>query len=161
MSTIYRTVSGHCRRGLHEMTPENTYLHTKGWKLCRACRRGAQGRSQEKRRETQKVYLREWRQENQVALTEMRRRHRQKIKAAIDERKTGKPCMDCGGMFPPVAMDFDHVRGKKLFNVGMAKSLEALDSEIEKCDLVCANCHRVRTATRIRSGLQPDMRMDL
>lgn len=49
-------------------------------------------------------------------------------------------------------MDFDHVRGKKSFNIGGGKmgtpSFEAIEVEIAKCDLVCANCHRIRTEKR-------------
>ena len=60
------------------------------------------------------------------------------------------PCMDCGGLFPPEAMDFDHVRGKKLFQIAtsMGISLDRLEAELAKCDLVCANCHRIRTRKR-------------
>lgn len=64
------------------------------------------------------------------------------------------PCMDCGLKFPPVCMDFDHVRGEKLFNISkLAKrfyKMETLKEEIAKCDLVCACCHRIRTANRTK-----------
>ena len=61
-----------------------------------------------------------------------------------------KPCVDCGGKFPPECMDFDHVRGEKLFSVMMrlTASKVRLETEIAKCDLVCANCHRIRTKKR-------------
>lgn len=67
------------------------------------------------------------------------------------------PCSDCGGRFPSVAMDFDHRPGEvKLHNVGaMTRSVmsrAAIDAEIAKCDLVCANCHRVRTHVLRRHG---------
>lgn len=66
------------------------------------------------------------------------------------------PCLDCGRTFPPFCMDFDHVRGEKLYNVGcMAYSTAKrtlILAEIEKCDLVCANCHRIRTFRRSRKG---------
>jgi hypothetical protein len=60
------------------------------------------------------------------------------------------PCMDCGKKFPTICMDFDHVRGIKVrhvstFRTGTEKSLMA---EIDKCDIVCANCHRMRTQSR-------------
>ena len=61
------------------------------------------------------------------------------------------PCMDCGGTFPPECMDFDHVRGeKKVKAVGdlLRCSLVVRLTEIAKCDLVCANCHRIRTRKR-------------
>ena len=60
------------------------------------------------------------------------------------------PCMDCGGVFPSYVMDFDHVRGEKLFNIAeeMGRSLKSLLAEAEKCDVVCSNCHRIRTYER-------------
>ena len=63
-----------------------------------------------------------------------------------------RPCVDCGHSYPHYAMDFDHVRGEKKFEVGLRGrgcSLEALQEEIDKCDVVCSNCHRVRTFTRV------------
>jgi len=37
--SIYLSIPGKCRRGLHDKTPENTYtLPSKGWKICRKCR---------------------------------------------------------------------------------------------------------------------------
>ena len=59
------------------------------------------------------------------------------------------PCADCGGRFPPVCMDFDHVRGQKLFLVCKPTTVgPGLDEEIKKCDIVCSNCHRIRTHQR-------------
>ena len=58
------------------------------------------------------------------------------------------PCVDCGKHFPPVAMDFDHVRGEKQFGITMTKvrgSAEAdILQEVAKCELRCACCHRIR-----------------
>ena len=75
-------------------------------------------------------------------------------KRIVDEAKSG-PCMDCGNRFPPVCMDFDHRPGEvKLGCVGSLKSwtapIEIILEEIEKCDLVCSNCHRIRTDRRRR-----------
>lgn len=62
------------------------------------------------------------------------------------------PCMDCGGSFSPCAMQFDHVRGVKRADVSRLVSrrcsLAVIQAEIAKCDIVCANCHCVRTAER-------------
>ena len=58
------------------------------------------------------------------------------------------PCMDCGES-NPVKLQFDHRDPeRKLFTIGsrLDKNWEALKSEIEKCDVVCANCHQARTA---------------
>lgn len=71
------------------------------------------------------------------------------FRALMAEVKAG-PCMDCKQLFPPCVMDFDHVRGNKKFQVGKASHRNKIDvlREIEKCDLVCSNCHRIRTANR-------------
>ena len=63
------------------------------------------------------------------------------------------PCQDCGGTFPTCCMDFDHRRGTvKEYNIGSMfahhYSRELIEKELAKCDLVCANCHRVRTKIR-------------
>jgi hypothetical protein len=60
------------------------------------------------------------------------------------------PCVDCGKTFPPIAMDFDHVRGVKFRMVStmVNYSWERVLIEVAKCDLVCANCHRIRTTSR-------------
>lgn len=57
------------------------------------------------------------------------------------------PCVDCGVKYPTAAMDFDHVRGEKKFNIGTRNGVSSLDSlraEIAKCDVRCAVCHRLR-----------------
>jgi hypothetical protein len=59
------------------------------------------------------------------------------------------PCVECGEG-DPVVLEFDHLRDK-LFDVGNMISDRNWDSilaEIEKCEVVCANCHRRRTAIR-------------
>lgn len=61
------------------------------------------------------------------------------------------PCMDCGQSFPPIAMDFDHVRGNKLRAISRMinqASLSDICDEMKKCELVCSNCHRIRTHKR-------------
>ena len=57
--------------------------------------------------------------------------------------------MDCGNTFPPVCMDFDHrPNTDKKFNIGERYAnapISVLRAEIAKCDVVCSNCHRIRT----------------
>lgn len=76
---------------------------------------------------------------------------RKLLKEYIWELKS-KPCTDCGNTFHPFVMDFDHVRGKKVTDlnalVGSACSLKKVQEEIDKCELVCSNCHRMRTGIR-------------
>lgn len=62
-----------------------------------------------------------------------------------------KPCMDCGKQYPPYVMDFDHRDKKtKLASINSMVNFHSYSKtkileEIEKCDLVCSNCHRIRT----------------
>ena len=63
-----------------------------------------------------------------------------------------KPCMDCGGTFHPAAMTFDHPPGADkrddIATLAKRTSIASVRAEIEKCELVCANCHAVRTFNR-------------
>lgn len=62
------------------------------------------------------------------------------------------PCADCKVVFPYYVMDFDHRDSAEKFGnisemimfYGWSKILE----EIKKCDVVCSNCHRIRTYNR-------------
>ncbi|MGQ0802447.1 MAG: hypothetical protein ACT4PI_01090 [Actinomycetota bacterium] len=59
------------------------------------------------------------------------------------------PCVDCGDD-DVLVLEFDHVAGKSIL---IAKALrdrfwEDILAEIAKCEVVCANCHRRRTARR-------------
>jgi len=70
---------------------------------------------------------------------------------AVAGAKKDQPCADCGGVFHSCVMDFDHVpeRGAKVFHLGRAdRSLKSIEEELAKCDIVCANCHRMRTWNR-------------
>lgn len=66
------------------------------------------------------------------------------------------PCTDCKQKFPPIVMDFDHLPHSRKTS-GIARlirnthSMERIIEEIAKCELVCANCHRIRTSARSKS----------
>ena len=64
--------------------------------------------------------------------------------------KEASPCADCGRSYPAYVMDFDHVRGTKSVGISLmfSYSWQTILAEIAKCDLVCANCHRIRTFER-------------
>ena len=66
--------------------------------------------------------------------------------------KAGRPCTDCGRVFPPQVMQWDHLPGlEKLGDISTAfrgHSREEILAEIAKCELVCTNCHTIRTAER-------------
>ena len=79
--------------------------------------------------------------------------------AAVAERREliqqlkSVPCADCGVQYPPYVMDFDHLRDKE-FNIsekicGFGVNIKRLQDEVAKCDVVCSNCHRIRTHARL------------
>lgn len=71
----------------------------------------------------------------------------------VYDLKNKTPCTDCGIQYPYYVTDFDHVGEKgvkkniisKLINSGSTKQVK---EEIAKCELVCSNCHRIRTYNR-------------
>lgn len=79
------------------------------------------------------------------------RTKKQRLRAMLVEAKS-RPCMDCGGVFPPIAMDFDHRDpSTKLWtpsHLPASGSFRVLREELAKCDLVCSNCHRLREEAR-------------
>lgn len=60
------------------------------------------------------------------------------------------PCSDCKQKYPPYVMDFDH-RDRKFKEIDVGRMINGgwskknVDREIRKCEIVCANCHRIRT----------------
>jgi hypothetical protein len=64
--------------------------------------------------------------------------------------------MDCKIMYPYWILQFDHRPGTmKVGNiVDLYKkiSFDAVKEEIEKCDVVCANCHADRTHSRVTTS---------
>ena len=62
------------------------------------------------------------------------------------------PCRDCGKTYPPYVMDFDHLADKTCNlsdNRVLFWSIAKIDEEANKCEVVCANCHRQRTWERL------------
>jgi hypothetical protein len=78
---------------------------------------------------------------------------RRQVKEWVNDIKSS-PCADCGGVFDPACMDFDHRPGTTKHRGGVAaliletRNRERILAEIAKCDLVCSNCHRLRTKLR-------------
>jgi len=83
---------------------------------------------------------------NKQAHLEKAYKRRAQLRQLINELKS-KPCADCGVSYPFYVMDFDHREGKS-FSISQAwrvRSWGEVLAEIEKCEVVCANCHRERT----------------
>lgn len=83
-----------------------------------------------------------------------------------DELKLRLGCADCGWSGWARGLDWDHARGRKDHNIASLINhggpVEVLITELGKCDVVCANCHRIRTIERrvvtdMRLGLENQM----
>lgn len=82
-------------------------------------------------------------------IVNQRKRRTEQRRLVFDYLKV-HPCVDCGNS-NPIVLEFHHVRGVKEANVGSlisgGYSDETIFSEIAKCDVVCSNCHKIRTAS--------------
>ena len=99
-------------------------------------------------REAERRYYASHRKERCTYASDRMVRLRDERRPILQTAKS-RPCMDCGQSFPPVCMDFDHRNpADKSFTIAdqyRQVPLSALLEEIAKCDVVCANCHRIRT----------------
>lgn len=82
-----------------------------------------------------------------------RQRQRQVILERVNLIKIERGCADCGYNEHACALDFDHLpEFDKVSNVSSlirTCGWKRVEEEIAKCEVVCANCHRVRTAERL------------
>lgn len=75
--------------------------------------------------------------------------HKERRRVALNALKD-LPCMDCDRKFPPYCMEFHHRDPKEKVSdvshlfVG-SYAWATILKEIEKCDLICVCCHRIRT----------------
>jgi hypothetical protein len=84
----------------------------------------------------------------------VRRSREAELAAWAQSLKEKRPCVDCGHSFHPVVMQWDHTGTDKKINISDAVkrgwSKAHILAEIAKCELVCANCHALRTWLRGR-----------
>lgn len=127
--------------------------------LCKPCAKATRQAYLEKHPDAQREAYAKWyaKPENaKRANSASIERNRERADLLIKQFKS-HACMDCGNTFPTCCMDFDHRLGaEKSFELRYrnfaCKPIEVLIDEIAKCDLVCANCHRIRTVTRNQPG---------
>lgn len=134
----------------------------KGFKKYQDCARvRANPEAQRKARESTRRYRetpqareveREYRKTYRENARENDRNRHAALRRKINLLKMERPCYDCGGVFPPNCMDWDHLpQFEKRFEIGpkiASRGFDAVIDEINKCQLVCSNCHRLRTEAR-------------
>jgi hypothetical protein len=107
----------------------------------------------EARRAYHREYMRSWYRQNREThlqrVLRAKRRQRALALQLVDQARH-RPCMDCGVRYPTEVMDLDRLPGAgaapgSILRGGRSK----LVAEIEKSDVVCANCGRLRTRLRL------------
>lgn len=116
-----------------------------------------------------KAYIQNWKKENHERILASRRpgykqerlRWKEHTKAErlnnteVINKAKDKPCMDCGVKYDPFIMHFDHrnpLTKTKSISQMRTHSMARIQEEIAKCDVVCANCHGIRTCNGIKTG---------
>ena len=90
---------------------------------------------------------------NKEDLYKRQEMHRTKNHNFMWELLVESECMDCK-ISDPRVLEFDHrPEEEKQFDIarsvaGSTRSWKSIKKEIEKCNIVCSNCHKIRTMTR-------------
>ncbi len=128
-----------CKQNKHK----SQYNKNKGKKdgLNTVCKECGQNRSKQYYNENKEKHIKE---------TSKRTKQYNKIKRKeIFNYFKENPCVDCGET-NPIVLEFDHRNSEeKEYNISeiiMNKSWKIVLNEIAKCDVRCANCHRIKTA---------------
>ena len=136
-------------------------------KICRKCGREQDLSAFHRRgkivqawcRSCRKAYDADYHARNSARRVAQSRDRRAKLARFHAELKAATPCADCDTFFHHAAMTWDHLPEESkatdvavLVAGGMRKKFFV---EILKCELVCANCHAVRTWSRRRGVAQP------
>lgn len=91
---------------------------------------------------------------NREDLYKAQKRHRIKIRREVLNFLSDKQCVDCGEK-DPIVLDFDHKDQKEKFKtvanmLSGHYSWKSVLSEIDECEIRCANCHRRRTYKQLK-----------
>ena len=86
---------------------------------------------------------------NKEKIKRNRNNRRDMLRKLVDELKNETICMDCGIQYPPYVTDYHHRNpiDKDEIVSRLVSGLRATDrilKEIDKCILLCSNCHRIR-----------------
>ena len=89
---------------------------------------------------------------NKEVYAKKNKTYRERVRQYVKDIKESSPCLDCGIKYPYYVMEFDHLHSKTK-TVSWLTSRGTIDQvieEIKKCELVCSNCHKIRTWTRMQ-----------
>ena len=102
--------------------------------------------------ERQKQAQREHYQKNKESYQNRNFTYRERVREYVRKVKESSPCKDCGVSYPYYVMEFDHLHSKEKTVSWFASkgTIDQVKKEIEKCELVCSNCHAKRTWQRMQ-----------
>jgi hypothetical protein len=100
--------------------------------------------------------VRRYQETNRPRYLTAQREYASTLRGEMMAYKESHPCADCGLFYPYFAMSFDHLPGEdKVSDVnkmvkgnGHLENRKRIMAEVEKCALVCMNCHACRTHER-------------
>ncbi len=118
---------------IKEKTVNGPRLHS----YCKVCARDYQNKHYQKKKKYYYDKAKDFKRGNQQKLLDF---------------LNGKSCTDCG-INDKRVLEFDHL-GNKTAGISTKMgnwSWERILTEIAKCEIVCCNCHRIRTLTRSNS----------
>ena len=101
----------------------------------------------DKRKAYYREYNKKWYQVHKERLFEKRKQHHAKMREWLQQYKSKLCCVQCGESHPSWLQFHHRNREEKSFNVGKIIggwryiTIKKLESEIEKCDILCGNCH--------------------
>jgi hypothetical protein len=94
---------------------------------------------------------------NKQAYKDRANRRKEELRQYLRKMKEAGSCADCEKKYPYYVMEYDHLDSEKKtrcvsisVNYGSFKTLQ---KEIDKCELVCSNCHKERTHQRRIGGV--------
>ena len=101
----------------------------------------------------QREYSSEWYKKNRDKTIAKTKRNSERILAWLRDYKTTHGCSKCSYNTHAVALDFHHVdESRKEFPLNAAQrrryGMERIKKEVDKCIILCANCHRVHHYTK-------------
>lgn len=102
-----------------------------------------------------RAHYQKYKGEHNARRSENTRRYRLRNQRYVANVLARASCVDCGET-NPIVLEFDHVRATKKYDVSkmtyIGVSIAAIELELAKCVIRCANCHRIKTATTYWKG---------
>lgn len=104
----------------------------------------------EKRRESWKTYYHKHGSKYRQHAVQRNRELKASLRNKMLEYLDNKRCVECG-INNPIVLEFDHIDPKtKSFSIASGisntRSWESIMEEIDKCQILCANCHKIKTS---------------